>query len=141
MRPDRFLQLLLATAPSIPGVTRAEHITSDGKSLSPYLLGIEASGKQSRWQPVGVSAPGDKYSEPEKEPVLGNKPDLAIAAPATVGTPEQVEGALIAALLAADPGEISAVEAYSSREPAGAIAHGATFQFHDGSRVFLNFAG
>lgn len=139
MRPDRFLRLVTSTAASIPGVTRAEPITDEGKSLRPYLLGIEASGRMTRWQVVAVSAPGDKYDQPEKEPVLGDKPEPPTGTPQSVGSPEQLESALIAALLAADPGEISGYEAYSLRQPAGAIAHGATFLFHDGSKIFLNF--
>ncbi|MEZ0089987.1 hypothetical protein [Streptacidiphilus sp. EB129] len=138
MRPDRFLTLLTATAQQIPGVTRAEPITEDGKMLRPYLLGIEAGGKTSRWQVVAVSAPGDKYSEPEREPVLGPKPDASEAGPAAVGGPEQLEAALIAGLLTADGGEIASVDPYSLRTPPGAIAHGATLVFHDGSKIFLN---
>ena len=138
MRPDRFLQFALATAASIPEFTRVERITEDGKSNRPYLFRVEAGGKTSRWQTVAVSAPGDKYDQPEREPVLGNKPEPPTPPPAEVGSPEQVEGALIAALLAADVGEISGVEAYSLRQPAGAIAHGATFLFHGGAKIFLN---
>lgn len=95
----------------------------------------------SRWQVVAVSAPGDKFSEPEREPVLGEKPEPPTGTPQTVGSPEQLESALIAALLAADPGEISGYEAYSLRQPVGAIAHGATFLFHSGAKIFLNHLG
>lgn len=88
-----------------------------------------------------MSAPGDKYDEPEWEPVLGEKPVAPVAPPAEVGSPEQVEAALINALLAVDAGEISAVDAYSLRQPPGAIAHGFTMIFHDGSKIFLNRLG
>ena len=138
MRPDRFLKQLTATALTVPGVTRAEPVPDDERSKRPYLLAIEAGGKTTRWQVVAVSAPGDKYGEPEREPVTGPPPTAPVAAPAAVGSPDQVEAALIAALLTADSGEIAAVDRYSQRNTPGAIAHGATILFHDGSKIFLN---
>ena len=138
MRPDRFLRLALTAAPTIPGVTRAEHVTEDGRSNRPYLFALETGGKVTRWQVATMSAPGDSYDQPEREPALGDKPQLPTAPPAAVGSAEQVEGALIAAILAADSGEIAGVEAYSQRQPAGAIACGATFLFHSGAKIFLN---
>ncbi|MFC1439068.1 hypothetical protein ABUW04_12420 [Streptacidiphilus sp. N1-10] len=138
MRPDRFLKHLTATAMTIPGVTRAEQVPDDERSKRPYLLAVEAGGKTTRWQVVAVSAPGDKYSEPEREPVTGPPPAAPVTAPAAVGSPDQVEAALLTALLAADDGEIAAVDPYSQRTPPGAIDHGATILFHDGSKIFLN---
>ena len=88
---------------------------------------------------MAVSAPGDRYDQAEREPVLGPAPQAPVGAPASVGSPEHVEAALITAVLAADAGEIASVEAYSSRTPPGAVAHGAAFAFHDGSKVFLNY--
>jgi len=137
MRPDRFLKHLTATALTVPGVTRAELVPDDERSKRPYLFAVEAGGKTTRWQVVAVSAPGDKYGEPEREPVTG-PPPAPVTAPAAVGGPDQVEAALLAALLAADDGEIAAVDPYSQRETPGAIAHGATILFHDGSKIFLN---
>ena len=75
MGPDRFLKQLTATAATISGVTRAEPVPDEGLSKRPYLLAIEAGGKTTRWQVVAVSAPGDKYGEPEREPVTGAPPE------------------------------------------------------------------
>lgn len=141
MRPDRFLQLALTAARSIPGVTRAEPVTEDGRSKRPYLFAVEAGGRPMRWQIAAASAPGDKYDQPEKEPVLGEKPAPPETGPTTAGSPEHIEAALLAAILDADPGEISAVDAYSRRTEPGAITHGATILFHDGSKIFLNHVG
>jgi hypothetical protein len=102
------------------------------------MLAVEAGGKATRWQVVAVSAPGDKYGEPEREPVTGPPPAALVTAPAAVGSPDQVEAALLAALITADGGEIAAVDPYSQRATPGAIAHGATILFHDGSKIFLN---
>ena len=141
IRPDRFLKHLTATAITVPGVTRAEPVPDDERSKRPYLLAVEAGGKATRWQVVAVSAPGDKSGEPEREPVTGPAPAAPVTAPAAVGGPDQVEAALIAALLAADSGEIATVDPYSQRATPGAIAHGATILFHDGSKIFLNHVG
>jgi len=126
MRPDRFLQLAITAARTIPGVTRADTvpIEEDGRSKRPYLFAVETGGKTTRWQVTAASAPGDVYSQPEREPVLGDKPVPPETGPATAGSPEHVES----------------VDPYSRRAQAGAIAHGATILFHDGSRVFLNSA-
>lgn len=138
MRPDRFLSHLAAVAAAAPGVTRAEPIADGGRGKRPYLLEVETAGKSTRWQVVAVSAPRDSYDQPEPEPKLGPAPAAPVSAPAAVGSPEQIEAALITALLAADPGEIASVEAFSSRASPGSVAHGAAFNFHDGSRIFLN---
>ncbi|MFB7619875.1 hypothetical protein [Kitasatospora sp. NPDC056181] len=61
---------------------------------------------------------------------------MEVSAPA--GDRASVEHALVAALLAADPGEISAVAVYSDLPRPPAVGHGATIDFHDGSRIFLN---
>lgn len=140
MRPDRFLTNLTTLATTVAGITRAEPVPDNERSKRPYLVGIEAGGKMSRWQVVAVSAPGDRYDQDEREPVLGPVPEAPVSAPAAVGSPEQIEAALIAAILAADTGEIASVEAYSARATPGAVPHGATFVFHDGSKVFLNYA-
>lgn len=141
MRPDRFAQLLASAARTIPGVTRAEPVPeADGRSKRPFVLAVEAGGKTTRWQVVATSAPGDKYAEPEREPVLGEKPAAPAAMAMPEGSPEQPEQALVAALLEADSGEIAAVDLYSRRPEPPAIGHGATIMFHDGSKIFLNRA-
>jgi hypothetical protein len=139
MRPDRFLSHLATVASAIPGVTRTEPVADGGRGKRPYLLEVEAAGKTTRWQVVAVSAPGDRYDQEEREPVLGAVPAAPVSALAAVGSPEQIEAAFISALLTADPGEIASVDAFSLRATAGAVAHGAAFTFHDGSKVFLNY--
>jgi hypothetical protein len=91
----------------------------------------------SRWQIVATSAPGDRYDQPEPEPVLGDKPE-APQATAKAGSPEHLEAALVAAVLAADPGEIAAVDLYSRRPEPPAIRYGATLDCHDGSKIYIN---
>ncbi|HEX8809601.1 MAG TPA: hypothetical protein VF760_11465 [Xanthobacteraceae bacterium] len=149
MRPDRFAQLLLAAARSLPDTT-AEPVAEDGKHLRPYLISVTSGGKTSRWQVVATSAPGDKYSEPEGEPVLGDKPEAPKPQPATVGTPAHLEAALVTAILEADNGEITSYDLYSRRKRVSdsgvetpdppAIGHGATIWFRDGSKIYLNAA-
>lgn len=140
MRPDRFTQLLLTAARTLPDVTSAEPVPSDERHKRPFLVAIQAGGKTTRWQVVAASAPGDRYSDAEREPVVGEKPEppAAIAMPA--GSPEQVEQALIAAVLDADTGEIAGVDLYSRRPEPPAVGYGATVVFHDGSKIFLNRA-
>lgn len=139
MRPDRFAQLLATAAASIPGVSRAELTPeTDGRSKRPYVVAVEAGGKTSRWQVVATSAPGDRYSEPEGEPVLGDSVAAPEPSTAALGTPEQLEAALVIAVLAADQGEIAAVDLYSRRAAPPAVGHGATIGFHDGSKIYLN---
>lgn len=140
MRPDRFQQLLVAAASSIPDVTATATPETDGRSKRPYLVAVQAGGHTSRWQIVAASAPGDKYAEAEAQPVLGDSvaaPEPSTAAP---GTPEWLEAALAAAVIAADQGEIANVDLYSRRAEPPAVQHGATFVFHDGSKIFLNHA-
>jgi hypothetical protein len=140
MRPDRFTQLLVTAAGTIPGVTANATPEETGKSLRPYLVSVEAGGKSFRWQVVAASAQGDKYAEDEKEPILGEQP-AAPAIEGQPGTPEHLEGALVAALLEMDAGEIAAVDVYSRRKPEPpAVRYGATFVLHDGSKIFLNQA-
>jgi hypothetical protein len=139
MRPDRFARLLVSAANSLDGVTAELTPETDGRSLRPHLVTVQAGGKTSRWQVVAASAPGDKYDQPEGEPVLGEKPD-APAVSGTPGTPEHLEAALIAAVLDADAGEIAAVDLYSRRPAPPAVGYGATILCHNGAKIFLNRA-
>ncbi|MFD9591975.1 hypothetical protein ACFWA9_04350 [Kitasatospora sp. NPDC059973] len=58
--------------------------------------------------------------------------------PALTGDLATVEHALVAQLLAVDPGEIASVELYSARPAPPAVGHGATIEWHDGSKSFIN---
>ncbi|MFB7619457.1 hypothetical protein [Kitasatospora sp. NPDC056181] len=136
MRPARFQQLLLDATAGLPG-TAAKAFADTGHTRHPYGIAVEAGGRTSLWQVVGIGAPGSGWSEPEPEPVLGTRP-TAMDVPAPTSDPASVEHALVAALLAADPGEISAVEIYSDLPRPPAVGLGATIDFHDGSRIFLN---
>lgn len=136
MRPSRFQQLLLSAARSAPGITRAEAVTED-RGKRPYLIAVEAGGKTTRWMVAATNAPGDDYSRPEPEPVLGEKPAVLPAGQAGAD-PASVEAALIAAALRADAGEIAAVERYSTREQPPAVQYGATILCHDGAKLFIN---
>lgn len=137
MRPDRFTQLLLTAARSLPD-TSAELVTEDGRHLRPYLVSVTSGGKRSLWQVVATSAPGDKYAEPEKEPVYGEKPEPPAEMVMPAGSPEQLEHALVAAVLQADAGEIAGVDLYSRRPEPPAVRYGATILFHNGAKIFLN---
>lgn len=137
MRPLRFQQLLLDAASGIPGVVRAATLADAGHTTHPFGIAVEAGGRTTKWQVVGLSAPGDQYSQPERDPVLGEKLP-ARETPELTSDLATVERALVAAVLAADAGEIAAVDIYSGQPTPPAVGHGATFGFHDGSKVFLN---
>lgn len=137
MRPARFTQLLLQAARTLPD-TSAELVTEDGKHLRPYLVSVTSGGKRSLWQVVATSAPGDKYSEAEPEPVYGDKPEPPAEMVMPAGSPEHLEHALIAAVLQADAGEIAAVDLYSRRAEPPAVRYGATILFHNGAKIYLN---
>jgi hypothetical protein len=139
MRPARFQQLLLDAAAGLPGAA-VKSFADAGDSRHPYGVVVEAGGRSSRWQIVVLSYPGEKWGDhPDPEPVLGEKPAL-LEVPVQLDSPAAVEHALVAALLAADPGEIAAVEIYSDRPVPPAVGHGATVDLHDGSRAFINHA-
>lgn len=137
MRPSRFVALLVSAARSAPGITRVEAVTEDGRSQRPYLVAVEADGRVTRWQVTATSAPGDDYAQPERELIIGEKPGVLPAGPAGAD-PATVEAALIAAVLAADAGEIAAVERYSTRPEPPAVGYGAVILCHDGARIYLN---
>lgn len=135
MRPPRFQQLLLDAASTIPGVS-VKTLADAGHTRHPYGIVVEAGGQTSRWQVVSVS-PGDDYSKPEREPIIGERmaerPIPAVTA--DLGT---VEAALVAAVLHADSGEFSRAELYTEREPQPAVGYGAAFELHSGAKVYIN---
>ncbi|MEU8920340.1 hypothetical protein AB0D10_05290 [Kitasatospora sp. NPDC048545] len=134
MRPARFQQLLLDAAATLPGAA-AKTFADTGNTRHPYGVVIEAGGRTINWQIAVMGAPGEKWGDhPEPEPMLGEKP----AGPAMPTELAAVEHGLVAALLAADPGEIAAVEVYSPLPNPPAVGHGATIDLRDGSRAFIN---
>jgi hypothetical protein len=136
MRPARFQQLLLDAANSLPGAA-AKAFADAGHTRHPFGVAVEAGGRTSNWQIVVVGFPGETWGEADPEPALGEKP-AAIEAPALTSDLSTVEQALVAQLLASAPGEIAAVETYSTRPNPPAVGHGATLDMHDGSKVFIN---
>ncbi|WP_042400117.1 hypothetical protein [Streptacidiphilus carbonis] len=142
MRPDRFQTLLANHLPALPGITKTETFADAGHDRSPYGLVIHHdNGARTWWQITATSRPGDVYSQPEGEPVTGERqaelpmPNLAGERVDTAA----VEGAIAAVLLQADAaGEVAAMLRYSQRENPGAISHGLTVHFHDGSKIFVN---
>ncbi|MFE2407092.1 hypothetical protein ACFXDE_01975 [Kitasatospora sp. NPDC059408] len=137
MRPARFQQLLLDAAAALPGAA-AKTFADAGGSKQPFGVVVEAGGRSTRWQIVVMSAPGEKWGDhPDPEPALGEKP-VGPAMPAELNDLAAVEHGLVAALLAADAGEIAAVEVYSARPNPPVVGHGATVDLHDGSRMFIN---
>jgi hypothetical protein len=137
MRPDRFQQLLAQAAASLPGVT-VQTFEEAGHTRHPYGITVQAGGKTSRWQIVATSAPGDQYAQPEPVPVLGDSVAAPEPSTAPAGSPEQLEAALAIAVHSADQGEIAGIDLYSRRPDPPVVGFGATFTFHDGSRIYLN---
>ncbi|MFD5610574.1 hypothetical protein [Kitasatospora sp. NPDC127060] len=138
MRPARFQQLLLSAAAALPGAA-AKTFADSGHSRHPYgVVVVGPGGRTSLWQVVVVSANGERWEgDSDPEPVLGEKP-VGPEMPVDLKDLAAIEHGLVAALLAADPGEIAAVEVYSARSVPPAVGHGATLDLHDGSRAFIN---
>ncbi|MGW6912551.1 hypothetical protein ACWGB8_01815 [Kitasatospora sp. NPDC054939] len=137
MRPARFQQLLLDAAGSLSGVA-AKTLADTGDTQRPFGVAVEAGGRTSRWQITAMRARDEKWGDhPDPEPTLGEKP-AGPEAPKQLDSPATVEHALVAALLAADPGEIAAVEIYSAQPTPPVVGHGATITFHDGAKAFIN---
>ncbi|MFE2727042.1 hypothetical protein [Kitasatospora sp. NPDC059327] len=137
MRPARVQHLLLDAAAALPGAT-ARTFADAGHTRHPFGVVVDTGGRTSRWQVAVLNAPGETWSdEDDPAPVLGEKPP-AMEIPALTNDPATVERALIAQLLATDPGEIASVDLYSTRPTPPAVGHGATITFHDGSRAFIN---
>ncbi|MEU6233828.1 hypothetical protein [Kitasatospora sp. NPDC047058] len=136
MRPARFQQLLLDAASALPGAA-AKSFADAGHARHPVGVAVEAGGRKSLWQIVVVGFPGESWGAADPEPTLGEKPAL-LELPTVTSDLSTVEQALVAQLLATDPGEIAAVEIYSTRPNPPAVGHGATLDMHDGSKVFIN---
>ncbi|MEV0536821.1 hypothetical protein [Kitasatospora sp. NPDC050463] len=137
MRPARVQHLLLDAAAALPGVS-AKTFTDAGHTRHPFGVVVEAEGRTSRWQVALLSAPGETLgSDEDRAPVLGEKPP-ALEVPVLTNDLATVERALVAQLLAQDPGEIASVDLYSARPTPPAVGYGATIDLHDGSRAFIN---
>ncbi|MFF1909491.1 hypothetical protein [Kitasatospora sp. NPDC058218] len=139
MRPARVQHLLLDAAAALPGAS-ARTFADAGHERHPFGVVVDADGRTSRWQVAVVNAPGETWgAEDDPVPVLGEKPP-AMEIPTLTNDLATVERALIAQLLATDPGQIASVELYSSLPKPPAVGYGATIAFHDGSRAFINHA-
>ncbi|MFD9065826.1 hypothetical protein ACFVZ3_30410 [Kitasatospora purpeofusca] len=137
MRPARVQLLLLDAAAALPGAS-ARTFAEAGHTRHPFGITVEAAGRTSGWQIAVTSAPGENLTGgDDPAPVLGEKPP-AMEVPALTDDPATVERALVARLLAADPGEIVSVDLYSTRPVPPAVGYGATIDYHDGSRLFIS---
>lgn len=138
MRPDRFQRILVDVAPSIPGVNGVKTLAETGDTTYPYGVALDVgSNRPSRWQIVAQSALGDRYEQPEPEPKMGEpipKPEVGSAG----SDPASIVKALVAAVVTADPGEIRSYDLYTERPTPPAVGQGATIEFYDGSRIFIN---
>lgn len=141
MRPDRFQTLLTTHLEQVPGIRKAQSFAEAGHHRSQYGIVLHHhTGTASWWQIVATSRTGDDYSQPEAPAATGERP-MQIPVPPLTGSPvatSDVEAAIAATLLAVDEdGETAKVELYSLRETPGAIRHGLTVDFHDGSKIFV----
>lgn len=141
MRPDRFQTLITKHLALVDGITKAQTFADAGHDRSQYGFVLHHhTGTASWWQIVATSRTGDDYSQPEAPAATGERP-VQIPVPNLTGSPvatSDVEAAIAATLLAADEdGETARVSLYSLRETPGAISHGMSVDFHDGSKIFV----
>lgn len=145
MRPDRFQTLVINQLIDVPGIKKAESFDNTGNAPSSYGLVIHHDhGVCTWWQIAATSRPGDDYSQPEGTPATGERQAVP-ALPDLTGTKipaDAIEATLAAALLHADTaGEVARIARYSQRNEPGAVSHGLTIGFHDGSKIFVNGLG
>lgn len=141
MRPDRFQTLITKHLALVDGITKAQTFADAGHDRSQYGFVLHHhTGTASWWQIVATSRTGDDYSQPEAPAATGERP-VQIPVPDLTGSPvatSDVEAAIAAVLLDADQAsETAKIELYSLRETPGAISHGLTVEFHDGSKIFV----
>jgi hypothetical protein len=142
MRPDRFQQLLAEANRHIPAVDAVKTLADAGHTEHPYGVATQlAGGAQVWWSFTVESRPGDRFAEPEGEPVAGDRP-TPIEMPQVAGGSVKMtdlEQALASQLLALDEhAEIKAVQRFSSAEGARGIPFGLRVDFHDSSKAFVN---
>lgn len=133
MRPARF-QNLLAMA-----------VANDGQFVATTYA--EAGIKRSLWgiiltgvitvdvQIAARSALGDDYTQSEH--IVTGTPHSGLTSPANPKNLTDVERYLAALIIDVAPQEFEAVRMYYMRDKPGAMRHGATFNFHDGSAIFM----
>ncbi|MFI8085354.1 hypothetical protein ACIF6L_31755 [Kitasatospora sp. NPDC086009] len=102
-----------------------------------YRAGSSVGGRGDRQARTASTGPDGHAG-----PAAGRTParTSAGAGPGSGRTSRRPNGgsdAVVAALLAADPGEISAVAVYSDLSRPPAVGHGATINCHEGSRIFI----
>lgn len=142
MRPDRFEQLLADANRHIPAVDGVKTLADAGHTEHPYGVAAHLSdGSQVWWSFTVQSRPGDRYEQPETEPVSGERPASIVMPEQPVGAVQMsyLEEALAAQLLALDEyAEIKAVHRFSAGEGPRAIPFGLRVEFHDTSKAFVN---
>lgn len=134
MRPARF-QNLLAAAVNADGKLTAATYENTGITTSRWGLIIQGPVHASV-QIVARSADGDDYGQPETIVTGTPHPSLPVLAMMPLRK-DAVERYLAALIIDIAPDEVRSVHLYSDRDKPGAIKHGATFAFHDGSKIFL----
>jgi hypothetical protein len=141
MRPDRFQTLLTNQLPSVPGILKAVTFADAGHDRSKHGIVLHHhNGTRTWWQIIATSRGGDDYAQPEATPATGERlPELPVPDLSGASVPtSEVEAALVAVLTHADTaGETARIDRYSLRETPGAVSHGLTVDFYDGSRIFV----
>lgn len=142
MRPDRFQQLLADANRQIPLVDAVKAFADAGHAEHPYgVIAHLSDGSQVWWSFTVQSRPGDRYGQPEDEPVSGERPTATEMPELPAGAAQMtyLEQALAAQLLALDEhAEIKAVHRFSSGDRSHAIPFGLKVEFHDTSKAFVN---
>lgn len=142
MRPDRFQQMLAEANRRIPGIDAVKTLADAGHTEHPYGVAAHlAGGAQVWWSFTVESRPGDRFTQPEADPVPGERP-APIEMPQMSGgsvAMADLEQALASQLLALDGhAEIKAVRRFSAAEGQRGIPFGLRVDFHDTSKAFVN---
>lgn len=146
MRPRRFEALLADAARHIPVVDGVKTLADVGHTEHPFGVAAHLrDGGQAWWSATVQSRADDRYSEPESEPISGERPEPIAMPEFPTGEVQMsdLELALAAQLLALDShAEIKEIQRFSQRPDDGAIPYGLKVVFHpggaDAAKAFVN---
>lgn len=146
MRPARFQALLAEAARHVPVVDGVKTLADAGHTEHPFgVVTHLTDGAQLWWSLTVQSRSGDSYTEPETEPISGERPEPIAMPDFPAGQVEtaDVELALAAQLLALDThAEIKEIQRFSPRTEYSAIPYGLKVVFHPGgpnaAKAFVN---
>jgi hypothetical protein len=146
MRPARFETLLADAARHIPVVDGVKTLADAGHTEHPFGVAAHLrDGAQAWWSFTVQSRSDDRYSEPEAEPISGERPEpIAMPEfPAGDVAMSDLELALASQLLALDThAEIKEIQRFSQWPDKGAIPYGLKVVFHpggaDAAKAFVN---